>query len=189
MLYDNVLTKFKGCILQDDENYVKMDFKQIFGPNFYVATFCGRVNPKLKYIQVEKFGKKVMIWQEICYCGGKSEALGTKSTMNSNLYIQECLQKRILPMIRSHQVPVMFWPDFASCHYSRATMNWFEVNRVGVMPKTMNPPKCLAFRPSEKFCAIIEKKLMKNGEPVKDINKMRQKWNKFAGEVTEELVQ
>ena len=28
-LYDNFLTKHNGCILMDDETYVKMDFKQI----------------------------------------------------------------------------------------------------------------------------------------------------------------
>lgn len=34
-LYDQVLTKFDGCLLMDDETYVKADFGQIPGQTFY----------------------------------------------------------------------------------------------------------------------------------------------------------
>ena len=108
LLYDKVLTKFNGCILMDDETYVKMDFKQIPGPRFYVAKLRGRVNSKYKYIQVDKFAKKVLIWQAICSCGKKSQGFGTKLCMNSQLYMTECLEKRLLPLIKAHNVPVMF---------------------------------------------------------------------------------
>jgi hypothetical protein len=109
--------------------------------------------------------------------------------MNSQLYLKECLQKRILPLIRSHQGPVMFWPDLASCHYARVTMDWYQSNEVDILPKEMNPPNCPQFRPIEKYWAIVKGKLLKNGGSATEVNKMRQKWNKFAGEVTPELVQ
>ena len=130
-----------------------------------------------------------MIWQVICSCGGKSDAYGTTSTMNSKNYIEECLQKRILPLIRSHQAPVIFWPDLASCHYSRSTLDWCNENEVFILPKNMNPPNCPAFRPIEQFWGIVKGKLLKNGGSAKDIKQMRQKWIKFAGEVTDDLVQ
>lgn len=60
----------------DDETYVKMDFKQILGQKFYVAKMRGCINKKYKYIQVGKFGKKVMNWQAICLCGGKMRFSG-----------------------------------------------------------------------------------------------------------------
>lgn len=34
-LYNNVLTKFNGCILMDDETYVKCDFNQLPTHRFY----------------------------------------------------------------------------------------------------------------------------------------------------------
>jgi transposase len=142
LLYDRVLTKFNGCLLMDDETYVKTDFKQIPGPKFYVAKLRGHVSLKYKYVQVEKFAKKVLIWQAICSCGMKSRGFGTKSNMNSEMYMKECLQKRLLPLIKAHSVPVTFRHDLASCHYSRSTMDWYKSNQVAILPKNLNPPNC-----------------------------------------------
>lgn len=106
--------------------------------------------------------------------------------MNSQLYIEECLQKRILPMIQSHQAPVKFWPDFAS---SKATLKWYEDNEIDFKAKDMNPPDCPEFRPIEEFWGIVKGNRSKNGGSATDVNSMRQKWNKFAQKVTPELVQ
>ena len=46
-LYDQVLTKFDGCLLMDDETYVKTDFGQIPGQKFYLATGRGMFPPNL----------------------------------------------------------------------------------------------------------------------------------------------
>ena len=43
LLYERVLTKFDGCILMDDETYVKIDYKPIPGRNFYLVTGRGDV--------------------------------------------------------------------------------------------------------------------------------------------------
>ena len=135
----------------DDETYVKMDFKQIPGQKFYVASKRLNVANKFKYIKVDKYAKKMLIWQAICSCGLKSRAFVTSQTLNSNIYVTECLQKRLLPFIKQHNKPVIFWPDLASCHYSRATINWYETNGVSVVPKDVNPPNCPNFRPIENF--------------------------------------
>lgn len=100
----------------DDEIYVKCDFHQIPGPKYYYSSMRLNVSNKFKYVQMEKYAKKIMIWQAICSCGKKSEPFLTSSTLNSNVYIKECLQKRVLPMIQSHRAPVKFWLDLASCH-------------------------------------------------------------------------
>lgn len=189
LLYTNVLTKFKGCILMDDETYVKLDLKQLPGQKFYVSTIRGRVADKFKYVMVDKFAKKTMIWQAICSCGLKTPAFVTSSTMTSEVYVKECLQKRILPFIKKHNAPVMFWPDLASCHYSKKTMEWYQANKVAVMPKIMNPPNCPQFRPIEKYWAIVKRMLKKNGGVVQNVEEMHRKWNYFAGKVTLEGVQ
>lgn len=61
LLYDDVLTKFDGCILIDDETYVKCDFKQLRCQKFYVSNFRGNVLNKFKFVCEDKFAKKLLI--------------------------------------------------------------------------------------------------------------------------------
>lgn len=189
LLYDNVLTKFEGCLIMDDETYVKADFKQLPGQKFYVASMRGNVPSKYKFVCQDKYAKKYMVWQAICSCGRKSRAFVTSQTMTSNLYVKECLEKRILPFVASHNVPVKFWPDLASCHYARSTMAWYEAKKVDVIPKDMNPPNCPKLRPIEEYWATVKKILKKNGGASKDINQMLKKWNQAAGKVSDDVVQ
>lgn len=187
-LYDQVLTKFNGCLLMDDETYVKADFKQLPGQKFYLATARGDVPAKFKFVFADKFARKYMIWQGICSCGRKTKVFITDKTFNSELYRTECLQKRILPFIRSHNEPVMFWPDLASCHYSKTVLQWYETNGIQFIPKELNPPNCPQLRPIERFWAIMKRKLKVNGSVVKSINELRTKWNKIAKTMDENNV-
>jgi hypothetical protein len=150
-LYDEVLTKNRHCIIMDDETYVKLDFKQLPGQRFYLSTFRGNVPARYKYVCVEKFAKKVMIWQGICSCGLRSSAFVTRRTMTADLYIDECLQKRLKAFIALHIGPVIFWPDLASAHYAKKTLGWFEANQVDIVTKEQNPPNCPKFCPIEVY--------------------------------------
>jgi hypothetical protein len=189
LLYKQVMTKFRGCILMDDETYVKNDFKQLPGQKFYVSTIRGNVPDINKFVLQKKYAKKLMIWQAICSCGIKSKAFVTSLKMDRHLYMKECLKKRILPMIRSHNVPVKFWPDLASCHYAKDTIKWYEDNNVDLIPKNMPPPNCPQLRPIEQYWAIVKRKLKKNGGEAKDAQQMLQKWNMHAGKVSSDVVQ
>ena len=82
--------------------------------------------------------------------------------MNTDVYIRECLNRRLLPMIQKHKGPVLFWPDLASMHYSKATMAWYRANKVKFVPKYMNPPNCPEARPIETFWALTKTQLRKN---------------------------
>lgn len=187
-LYDQVLTKFDGCILMDDETYVKADFGQIPGQKFYLATARGDVPAKFKFVFADKFARKYMIWQGICSCGQKTKVFLTDKTMTSEVYKKECLQKRILPFIRAHDRPVMFWPDLASCHYSKTVMEWYATNGVSVIPKDLNPPNCPQFRPIEKYWAITKRRLKAKGKLVRNMTQMKNWWNQIAKTVDEKGV-
>lgn len=189
LLYERVLTKFDGCILMDDETYVKMDYKQIPGRKFYLATGRGDVPSRYKFVFADKFARKLMIWQGICSCGLKTKVFITSHTMTSKVYIKECLKKRILPFIRQHKTNVMFWPDLASCHYSKEVLEWYAANNVNFVAKEINPPNCPEFRPIEKYWAIVKRKLRGCGKEVRNAQQMRLKWNKFAGTVSPATVQ
>ena len=65
-------------------------------------------------------------------------------TINQNVYVEECLQKRLLPMLRLHKVSVLFWLDLATCHYGKLNREWYKENGVNIVPKNANPPNCPA---------------------------------------------
>lgn len=188
-LYQNILTKIDGCVCMDDETYVKCDFRQLPGQNFYASKFRGRVPDKYKFVLVDKFAKKYMIWQAICTCGLKSRCFVTSGTMNSEVYTRECLQKRLLPFLKSHRVQPLFWPDLASCHYSIATKNWYQGNQVRYVPVDHNPPNCPELRPIEIYWAVMKRKLKKKGGTTKDINSMTRKWNNTSEKLGNSFVQ
>jgi hypothetical protein len=179
-LYEALLTKHRGCVAMDDETYIKMDFKQIPGKNFYVAKSRGDVEKKFKYVMVDKFAPKMMIWQTLCSCGKKSEPYVVTQTMNAALYISECLEKRLKPFINSHKHPVLFWLDLARVHYAKDTLNWYKANKINFVPVHLNPPNCPELRPIEKYWKIMKSKLKKSGKTVKTEKELLKSWKNVA---------
>lgn len=188
-LYDRVLTKKSLCIVMDDETYCKFDFKTLPGSQFITVPASKNVSQKDKSICVEKFGKKILVWQAICQCGLRSKAFFTTENLNAELYRKECLQKRLLPIIRKHRIPTLFWPDLASCHYSKATLEWYKANKVDVVEKDMNPPNCPEVRPIERYWAIMKRHLQKNVKAATSVNDFKKKWNRASDKVTDLVVQ
>lgn len=188
-LIRNKLQGKKCCIIMDDESYCKLDCKTIPGPQFYTILKGLKAPASIKAIKTEKFGKKVLIWQAICQCGEKSEPYIQTGTMNSDIYIKECLQKRLLPLVRKHNSSVLFWPDLATIHYSRATTEWYNRNDIDYVPKDMNPANVPQIRPIEKYWAIMKQKLRKEGRTTESITEFRRLYNKTSKKFTKTDVQ
>lgn len=179
-LYDGplkTLRKNGGCLYMDDETYSKYSFRQLPGRNYYVAKVRGKVLPRYKYIQCDKFAKKAMIWQAICTCGKRSSSYITMSTMKTENYLNECLKKRLLPLIRQHDTPGVFWPDLASVHYSHRVTDWLESEGIEYVKKSCNPPNCPELRPIERFWAQIKRILQKSGSAVSTMPNLKHRWD------------
>ena len=112
-----MLTKC-DCVVQDEETYVKVDFKQFSKPEFYTAT------------ELLKFAQKYLVWQAICTCGLKSNIYIATVTVNQGIYVSECLQKRLLPFLKRHNCYVLFWPDLTSLQCRKKAMEWHAANNV-----------------------------------------------------------
>ena len=65
-----------------------------------------------------------MVWPAICSRDLKSKIFVATSTINSKLYIDECLPN----------VPAWFWPSLASQYYSEPIQDWNKENNVDVAP-------------------------------------------------------
>lgn len=162
----------------DDETYVKANFKSLPGHQYYSGKEKSSVDMRFKVIQHEKFPKKFMVWQAICQCGARSNPYITQGTISSTNYMKDCLEKRLLPFLRKHNNGTLFWPDLATCHYSKHTLQWYNSNKVDVVPKTSNPPNCPELRPIERYWGIMKSKLRKTTKEAKDINDFKKKWIK-----------
>lgn len=177
-LWKSSLTNFNGCIIMDDETYVKSDFKQIPGPQFYTAYIKGGVKKKFKYKKIDKFGKKFLIWQAICSCGRSTRPFVSRCTLNKQIYIKECLKARLLPLYKKHDVSPLFWPDLATIHYARETVVWLKENNIKYVEKHCNPPNCPELRPIEIFWAQIKRILRKTMQSAKTEKDLFNKWIK-----------
>lgn len=187
-LYYDYLTKFE-CVVMDDETYVLEDFKQLPGLAFYTAMARNATPEYFRMKKLSKFPKKYLVWQAICSCGRKSQPFITTGTINKDVYEKECLQKRLLPFIRSHSDDPLFWPDLASCHYAKTVMDWYQANGIKIVPKTANPPNCPELRPIEQYWALVKRKLSGKKQEVKNVKHFKQIWNGAASKVTERTVQ
>ena len=145
----------KICIFEDDEIYIKDDHQIVPGAVYYISKYRGEADKKFKATKHTKFGKRALIWQAICSCGKKSAPYINESTLTSQLCVKECLQKRLLPLIKSHDNGPVFWPGLVSCHYCKLVMESYEQKDVNFVPKTANPPNCPELRVIEKYWAII----------------------------------
>ncbi|KAF2891619.1 hypothetical protein ILUMI_14554 [Ignelater luminosus] len=166
-----------------DETCVKADFKQLPGQQFYFAYKRGNVSDKCKTIKVIKFAKKFLVWQRICFCGLKSKTFFTSGTINQEMHIQKCLEKRLSPLIRSHKDSVIFWPDLEMAHYARATLGWYSNNNIEVVLKTVNPPNI------EKYWAIVKCKLKKTGRIATNERNFKRMWDATCDTMTNDDVQ
>jgi len=179
--------KFPCCIM-DDETYVLSKFSQLPGQAFYVANERGGVAEEFRTQQKSKFPKRFMVWQAICTCGFRSAVFVTEGTINGEIYVKECLQKRLLPLIRKHSTPAFFWPDLASCHYSKVAKEWFESNAVNLVPRECNPANCPELRPIERYWALIKRELKEMNVEAANIKDFREKWRIASKKIKESSI-
>jgi len=187
-LYTEYLTKFKCCIM-DDETYCVCDFNQIPSQEFYVARRLGETSARFKIRKATKFPKKYLVWQAICSCGQKSEEFVTPGTLNSEVYVTECLKKRLLPLIEAHTIPVMFWPDLATCHYGKKAKEFYEENGINIVQKEANPPNCPELRPIERYWAHIKRKLKGTKSTTTNVKDFQKKWKIQSNLLSDTYVQ
>lgn len=177
-----------SCCVMDDETYVLADFSQLPGLEFYTADHRGNVDEQYRVKKQTKFPKKFLVWQAICSCGKRSEIFISQGSINSKIYIEECLEKRLLPFLRKHSVSAFFWPDLASCHYSKATKEWYEANGVVLVPKEANPPNCPELRPIERYWALVKRELKKTKKSAKTAKELKKKWKTASQKIPETTI-
>jgi hypothetical protein len=119
-----------------------------------------------------------MVWLAISSKGiSRAFIVKSKNAINAEIYIKECLNKRLNKFIEKHHSDgkYIFWPDLASSHYANATQAEYVRLNIKVVPKTSNPPNVPQVRPIENFWAILKERVYKNGWTAKNIEELIRK--------------
>ena len=93
LLYKKLCDK-KSCLIIDNETYCAAYFRSLPGHQYYSAINCKKLNSKYKCFGMQKFTKKFLVWQVICECGERNSCFVTTRTINTKIYIKECLKER-----------------------------------------------------------------------------------------------
>jgi len=89
--------------------------------------------------------------------------------------------KRLLPFIKNR--PVVFWPDMATCHYTREITNFLQSESIQFVEKSKNAPNVPQARPIERFWALCKREYAKREVPAKNLNSFSRVWTKISNEV------
>lgn len=112
--------------------------------------------------------------------------------MNAEVYLEECLKKRVWPLIKKHNVRCVFWSDLASCYYAGKVTDWLKAKKVDFLPKDMNPANVPQLRPIEKYWAKMKRKMQTNGKCASDIEEFRRQYaassRKYDGKAVQALM-
>jgi transposase len=162
----NNLYRTACSVVMDDEKYFTYAGDNMPGNAGYYTADKSTCPDEVRFAGKEKFPKKLLMWIAISD-RGLSEPLFRPSksvAINSAIYIDECLEKRLLPFIHKYHPDFnyAFWPDLASAHYSKATQDWMEQN-VNFVAKTANPPNVPQARPVENFWGCLVQKVYEGG--------------------------
>ncbi|XP_065642408.1 uncharacterized protein LOC136074037 [Hydra vulgaris] len=115
----------------------------------------------VRFIGKEKY-PKILMWIAISDRGMSEPLFRTSKAVaiNSSIYINECLEKRLLPFIHKYygDFNYLFWPDLASSHYSKDSLNWMD-QYVYYVDKESNPPNVPHAQPIENFWGHLAQKV------------------------------
>jgi hypothetical protein len=153
-------------VIMNDESYFELDGANYHENSYYYAEDGQEVPENIKFKSKAKYPIKVMVWLAIS-AKGRSNALFMKSrgNVNAKVYKTECITKRLMPFIRKfhRDQNFIFWPDLASSHYARETIEVYNKLNVRYVPRNENPPSVPQLRPIEEFWAEIKRRVYANG--------------------------
>jgi hypothetical protein len=158
------LSNFK--VVMDDEKYFRFSGDRMPGNDGYYTRDKNTCPDDVRFIGEDKFPKQMLVWIAISEDGASKPVIRPvrAEAINQNIYINECLSKRLLPFIRNNypRNNYIFWPDLASSHYAKATVAWMSTN-VNFVDKEINPPKVPQARPIENFWGCLAQKVYEGG--------------------------
>lgn len=153
-------------IVLDDESYFTFSHSELSGNVGYYTQNVEKTPDNVKYASKLKFEPKVLVWCAISSKGISEPYIRPRGgpAIDSDTYIKECLPKLKRFVENKHaRDQIMFWPDLASCHYGKKTLDWLRQQKIQFVPKKDNPPNVPQARPIENFWGILKQMVYEEG--------------------------
>ena len=175
----------------DDECYIHADLAYASGVQFYHTSDKSSVSNRLKIKHKEKIPKKVFGLAAVSSYGLRPDFfILKKGSINSEVYLKECVVKRLIPFIKkSYQnAKVLFWPDLATIHYTSAVLDILKQEKVDYINKNMNPQNTPKVRGIERHWAFLKRKYKERGIVSKNATSFRRLYKFISSSVSNDLV-
>jgi transposase len=142
-----------------------------------------------------KFESKIMVWIAISSKGHSKPYFARRNcSITSDIYIDNCLKENLKPFLEKYHSNnnYMFWPDGATAHYSRKTIDSYHALGIKYLSKDNNPPNIPQLRPIETFWAHLKSKVYSGNWTANNdkqlIQRIRFKLKEFSPEYFERLM-
>ena len=167
----------RKCIM-DDESYFTLQHTSINGNGRFYTSDISKTPPSVKYKQVDKFPKKLLVW--FCFSEeGMSPPFFVPSglAINQYIYLDECIKKRLIPFIEKHHSDgqYVFWPNLASAHYAKTVIAYLREKKVNFVEKEDNPANVPEARPIENFWGVLKGLVYKNNWQAENLDQLKQR--------------
>ena len=160
----------------DDESYFTLSNANLSGNDNFYSSNRNITDDDVKYYDKAKYEAKILVWVAISPAGiSSSFILPSKMAINQEVYLEECLKKRLLPFVKKYHSTgnYVFWPDLASSHYANSVQEWLVESKIPNIPKKMNIANVPEIRPIEDFWAFLKRKVYMNGWEAKNLDHLK----------------
>ncbi|CAF4437862.1 unnamed protein product [Rotaria sp. Silwood2] len=172
-LYRVILNGY--VIILDDEKYFGLSGDNVQCNQRYYTTNPLTTPSDVKYKKKKKFSPKLLVWM-VMLSEGVSDIYVHKSeqAITSNICLNECINKRLLPFIEEHHKnnDFVFWPDKASAHYAGVVLDRLKEKKITIVPKSDNSPNVPQARPIETVWSFLKQKVYARNWTVKDLDSL-----------------
>lgn len=153
-------------LILDDEKYFTFSWNKGLQNSGIYTKNISETPDEIRFAGKGKFEQKVLVWIAISVKGHSQLHIQSQRdpAINADNYIRKCLTKLEKFIERNHQGDdILFWPDNASAHYAKKTLEWYEMKNIKYVPKYANPPNIPKARPIEDYWALLCQEVYKNG--------------------------
>jgi hypothetical protein len=129
----------------------------------------------------KKFEPKVMLYIAISPRGiSKPYFQKGGLAFNQKIYEEKCLKKKLIPFIKKYHSDgrYVFWPDKASSHYAKKTIEFLNKESIPFVPKDHNLTNLPQCRPIEDFFGHLASIVYRNGWRAQNIEELEKRIKK-----------
>ena len=123
----------RKTVIIDDEKYFRLSNSEQSGNSGYYADNKFSIPEDVRFKKKSKYEPKVLVWVAFSE-DGMAEPFIKESTIaiDAERYINKCLKPKLFKFIRSwyNHDEYVFWPDLASAHYGKTTIETFKVKKL-----------------------------------------------------------